>query len=95
MNHPLLTTAALTTALILSAAPFGAAQAGEHWSGRAAQALGQYIAVQGNQALQQIRADLSQDLGDKLKPVLPSRSEIKLTENAGSSAPDSAALAAK
>lgn len=62
---------ALLCAGLLSTAPL--AQAGDSWSSRAVSTVGHYIAAQGNAALQQIQADLVENLAERVKPELPSQ----------------------
>ena len=58
----------LALTLIATAGP---AAASESPGTRAASAVGHWIAMQGNQALREIRQDLRQRLAENLKPLLP------------------------
>lgn len=63
----------IATALTLA----GPAAASDSPSERAASAVGHWIAMQGNQALRDIREDLKDRLSDSLKPLLPTAESLK------------------
>ena len=63
----------VATALTLAGPAAAADSAGE----RAASAVGHWIAMQGNQALRDIREDLKDRLADSLKPLLPTPDTLK------------------
>lgn len=66
----------MIAAALLLGASF-ASQAADLSGARIATGVGQWIAAQGNAALEDIREDLQKDLADRLKPVLPAPGEIK------------------
>jgi hypothetical protein len=63
--------------LALSFAACAPAQAEESVAARAASAVGTMIAAQGNAALMEIRRDVKDTLGQKLKPLLPQPAPAK------------------